>query len=313
MRKLLLVPILTVTLVPRSHAAGESLSAGAAAAFHAAASLPPLNLLRTLAPAEFSALSGDPQDRLLELLDDANPVVRAEAAKALRHYAQTDYDVQRRLIAVASSRAEVEGVRREAVKSLAWAAQSGDAERTLLRLAEDSAELDGLRAIALKSLYVAAGRDHEARRTLLAALERGGKDLREAAAWSLAWATADWNAKRELVSVASSRSEPESLRIEAFKSLIHAMSDWEVQRLVRQTAEDKTAPVALRETAILELITINQDWQVKNFLEDTSRRGGDARLRTAAIKAMGGWTLELARFFHLSQFRGNFIDPLEDQ
>jgi len=303
-------PLLLAALV-LAVAAPSQAAPTAEGAAHAGASLF-LQAIET--PVIASLATSRPEDRLLELLDDQDASVRAEAAKTLRHYAQTDHRVKRRLEELLEDGRQPDEVRRECAKSLAWAAQDRSTADRILAVARDRRLSDGLRAAAFKSLYVAAGLRGvtDALRETLAD-GRETVEVRSAAAWALGHAAAEHDARRALIGTAQDRTLDASLRREAVKSLFHGLaSNYDAENAVRALAEDAREPVEIREAAILELILKNQDRDAREFLDRTTR-SQEPRLRAAAIKALGGLTLELARFFHLSHWHGRFIDPLEDQ
>lgn len=255
------------------------------------------------------------EDRLLDLLDDSSPAVRAQAAKSLRHYALNSYRVESKLLDTAGDSREKPEVRREAIKSLAWAAQHYNTKSRILSIATDRSEPEDVRSIAFKSLYVVAASQYDVRSALQSALSSDGEPLavRQGAAWTL-WAdSGDYSSRRALLGALDS-SEPLGLRVEAAKSLFGQMNEYDVKSRVWDYARDTRTPEDLREAAVLCLLLINRDYSVRSFLEDTARRDANQKVRLAAVKALDqGISLELVRYFHLSHYLGKFIDPLEDQ
>lgn len=297
---------LAVALAGSALAGPEALRGTAGESFEGQARSP----LRLAAPSRVSATSAP--DDLLGLLDDADPLVRAEAAKSLKAYALYDSRVERKLRELMESPSQPEPVRREALKSLAWAAQHYDTRDAILELAEGAGESEALRALAYKALFVLAGRDGKVTDVLLRAAERGPEVRRLGALWALSGASGDSNAAYQLRRLTEDRSESAAIRVEAVKALFPQLSlRTEVQWTVRSLADDSGAPEDLREAAILSLVALNHDFSSRHLLEKLSRQAGTPKLRTAAIKALGSFTLELARYFHLSHYQGKFIDALE--
>lgn len=301
--------LIAVLSSPASAGLEQAVSA-VSRAFEAAAQAPAM----TLVPAFKHLRAFNDEDALIALLSDNDASVRATACKSLKNYALNSWRSENALLERAQDGRELESVRREAVKSLAWAAQHWTTRDSLVRLAGDSHETLTLRAIALKSLYV-IGNDWTAQRALFDAVESGELPLRAAAAWAVAGAaTSNYQAKDQLKKIVDESREPVTLRVEAVKSLYAAMTDWNVRDLVWRLAQDSGAPRALREAATLALNAANSDWNVKSWLESEARGESDPVIRTAAIKALAaGPDWELVRYFHLSYYNGRFVDPLEDQ
>lgn len=284
----------------------EALAGTAGTAFEALPQVPAL----TPSP----RLSTKAQDELLRLLDDADPAVRAEAAKALKGYAAYDSRVERKLLQLMSDQAEPETVRREALKSLALAAQHYNTRDAVLDLAADGRETASLRALAYKALYFVARSDYRVTEALLRAAEREAEPLRLGALWALSGASGDYNASAKLRRILDDRGEPERVRVEALKALFPQLPlRNDVHWAIRALADDSHQPEDLREAAILSLVSVNSDFTTRRILDGLSRDDRNPRLRAAAIKAPGGFTLELARFFHTAGFQGKFIDPLENE
>lgn len=302
--------VLSLAAAPSPAVEGEFLLASAALE-QAATQLP-----SPARPYGRLANSANAQDELLELLDDRDPAVRAQAAKALKHYVVTDSRVQRKLLELLDRRGEPDLVRREALKSLSWAAQNYDVQQALLETARSrdwQVSVD-LRAVAFKSLYAVA-RNYQIAEALTQTLEddRAPLQVRMGAAWALFAAAVDHAPKQALLEAARDKRETEFLRLEALKSLAGQLADYQVKEAVLALAKDSSERLWLREAAILSLVMVNQDYQAKSYLDEAVRSEPNPVLRQAAIKAMGGLTMELARYFHLAWYNGRFIDPLEDQ
>lgn len=299
-------------LTPMTAAAGpESAVAGAMSSFRQLLSTP----IKTIVADLSSVRAFSDEDRLLDLLDDSSPAVRAQAAKSLRHYALNSYRVESKLLNTADDSREKPEVRREAIKSLAWAAQHYNTKSQLLSIATDRSEPEDLRSIAFKSLYVVANSQYDVRSALQSALSQDSEPLavRKGAAWTL-WADSqDYSSRRALLGALDS-SEPMGLRVEAAKSLFVQMHEYDVKNRLLDYARDTSTPEALREAAVLCLLQVNRDYSVRSFLENTAQRDANQIVRLAAVKALDqGISLELVRYFHLSFYQGRFIDPLEDQ
>lgn len=306
-----IIALAALLAVPAS-AGLESAAASARLSFQATAVTPLLKFAP--AAARFTTSSSD-EDQLIRLLDDSDPAIRAEAARSLRNYALNSYRAENALIQVVENAREQEGVRREAVKSLAWAAQHHNTKAVLQRLAENDGEAETLRAVAAKSLYVVSN-DFSVRASLVKLMEdsREKAAVREGAAWGLMNAAAnEWSVRTALTRIAEDSRQDAGLRVEAIKTLYGTLGNWESRNAVERLARDSGTPEAVRETAVLCLHAANHEWTVKSFLEDLSR-SGPAKMRVAAVKAMqAGPSYELARYFHLSHYLGRFIDPLQDQ
>lgn len=310
-RRLLAVAALLAFAVP-SHAAGLEAAVGAvSSAFRHAIEVPANSLVPALAKFKKSSLSQE--DQLISLLEDRDQAVRIEAAKSLRHYALNSWRAESALLRVAEETQEDESVRREAIKSLAWACQHHNTRAQIISIAERDTS-GPIRAIAWKSLYVVAN-EYSVRSAMESALSRETPKVRPAAAWAL-WPAAinDHSARRALLSLAEDGSEPAELRVEAVKSLYSTMTQWEVRNAMERLSRDTHQDIALRVAATLALHAVNQDWSTRNYLESLARDSSSGALRTSAIKALqNGQSLELVRYFHLSYYLGRFIDPLEDQ
>lgn len=284
----------------------EALHGIAGTAFEA---LPPIPALKPS-----PRLSTKAQDELLRLLDDPDLAVRAEAAKALKGYAAYDSRVERKLLRLMEERAEPEPVRREALKSLALAAQHFSTRDAILDLASDGREPEALRALALKALYFVARTDSRVGEALLRAADGGAEPLRLGALWALSGASGEYNAAAKLRRVLDDRREPDRVRVEALKALFPQLPYRnDVHWAIRALADDSHQPEELREAAILSLVSVNQDFTTRRLLDLLARDAANPRLRAAAIRALGSFTLELARFFHAASFQGKFLDPLENE
>ncbi len=307
------------TLLVLLAAAAPAFAGHEAASHSAAAGF--AEILRAPARALVPALKTVPaalsdEDRLIDLLGDSSPAVRAAAAKSLRHYALTSYRAESKLLDVLQNSQEEDSVRREAVKALAWAAQHYGTKSKILSLAKDATQSDELRAIAYKSLWVVASREYEVRSALQDAL-RGAREplaVRKAAAWTLFADAQDYGTRRDLLETARDSGADVSLRIEAVKSLFGQMQQYEIKNAVKDIARDSTQKEDLREAAILCHIVINHEYDARSFLEDVARSASSVLLRTAAVKALDqSLSLELVGYFHLAFYNGKTIDPLENQ
>lgn len=312
MKQILGLAALTLLAAP-AFAGPEASARTAAASFAESIRTPVAALVPALA--NFKASFSD-EDKLIDLLGDPNAAVRAQAAKSLRHYAPTSHRAESKLLDAAGDSGEEGAVRREAIKSLAWAAQHYGTKGKLLDIAKDSRETDDIRSIAFKSLYVVAPREYDVRSALQSALTGAREPLavRRGAAWALFSDAGDYSTRRDLLESARDSQADDGLRIEAVKSLFGQMQQYEIKNAVKDIARDSTQKEALREAAILAHVLINRDYDVRSFLEDTARSSSSVLLRTAAVKALdASLSLELVRYFHLSFYNGRFIDPLEDQ
>ncbi|MBI4425118.1 MAG: hypothetical protein HY554_15410 [Elusimicrobia bacterium] len=249
-----------------------------------------------------------PQSALLGLLRDADPAIRARAARSLRAYV-SDFAVEGALLRTLADGAEDASVRREAARSLAPAGGRWNVQRALLDAARGVRE-PALKALCWKALYLAGQAGFSIRRALLDALDSGPAEERAAAAWALGASSADSQARTALIATAKDRGAPEPLRLEAARSLAGAVSLWDARDALVALAKDARSLETLRAEAALALVGALGDWSVQALLEELARRDASLAVRQAATRALGGWTLELALHFHLSQHGGRPLDPL---
>lgn len=254
------------------------------------------------------------QEELLRLLDDADPSIRAEAARALKNHLSSPA-VQKKLVEALDRSGESDSVRREIIKSLSVASQLFQIQDRLVAVANSISESSDIRSIALKSLFPVAVRYDVRDRVLIPTLEDGRRPLgeRRAAAWALFGNAADITTQQTLLRVARNAQEPDSLRVEAIKSLALGMSYWAVQDPIFAIARDPAEPASVREPAVLCFAMIELTSEQLRFLQGLARGDPDTALRQAAVKSLGGLTVELARYFHFAYYAGKFLDPLEDQ
>lgn len=268
-------------------------------------------------PARFKTADMNDEDTLIALLGDNDASVRAGAARSLKGYALTSYKTENALLERAKDQREQESVRREAIKSLSFAAQHWNTRDALLELAKSDRETTALRAITLKSLYVMAG-DSTVKETffdILGGWSTSNPTLRAAALWAMMGAAGgDYDTKSKLLETANSPTENVVLRIEAIRSMYLGMGDWNLRDAVLRLAQDERQTLELRKFSILVLNAINQDWTVKEYLQKEASEERNGALRATAIQAMQvGPDMQIVRLFHLSFYAGRFVDPLEDQ
>lgn len=271
----------------------------------------PSTPLRTGKPVE---VYNAEKDALLKQLGDNNPAIREAAARSLKSYIQ-DSEVRHKLVSVSENSYEKTQVRSAAIKSLSLnvhgsAARygSGKVRDRLFSLGKNAQQDEAVRVIALKALY--AAQDNQIGDQLADIMESSyfALPVRRAAAWAL-FASNDIRSRQRLVSLAESSHSDDSLKIEAVKSLFSHMPN--VHARVLAIARNKEQAEAVRATAILALQAANGQSTVRNFLTTTANEGNQL-LREAAIRALEREiSLETARFFHLYNYRGAFIDPLE--
>jgi hypothetical protein len=274
---------------------------------------------RELIPAiKRQAFDGRDEESLIALLSDQDPSVRAQAARALKPYAPNSSRAEAALLGVMDDSWQPESVRREAVKSLAWAARNQRTRERLAALARDGGQAASLRGIACKALWLMAGQDSRTAETLRGLLDDASEPeaVRAGAAWALFAATRDPRTQDALRERASdgSLSTPLSVRWEAVRSLYLAMGERRVGEAVRAVAEDGWAPLPLRQAAVLAHHAVNTRQDAHQWLLELSADQSRPQLRHAALQALtDGPTLELARFFHLAQLGRQSIDPLENE
>ena len=258
----------------------------------------------------------DTEEALLALLDDRDPAVRAQAAKALKNSALNNRRVEDRLRRVATSGSEDESVRVEAIKSLSLSAeQSNPVRRELIDAAQSVRNSDRVRAIACKALWTATSAN-DARAALTDILQDRATPaaVRAGAAWGL-WkdASVTGSTSRALVDAVSDTALPAAVRAEAIKSLYTAMDGQRtIREAVQSVAESASAPASLRATAILAHHRISTEYTVQRWLQDLASSSAAPELRAAAVQSQTvGLSPELARYFHLSHWGRRFLDPLE--
>ena len=306
MRPILLLPLLALGLAPR---------AAAAPTFEEAIALPARALIPQL---KLLAFDDRDEDSLIALLSDNDPVVRAQAARSLKPFVMTGRRAEGALLGVMADSWQPEGVRREAIKSLSWAAQNRKTHDALVDLARDGSQASSLRAIACKALYVAAGQDSRTAEVLRGLLEDGSEQeaVRAGAAWALFSSVSDRktsDALRERAADAT-LSTPLSVRYEAVRSLYLAMGGRPVSEAVRQIADDQWSPLPLRQAAVLAHHFVSQDSGPHQWLQALAADQSQPQLRAAALKALEpDQTLELVQYFHLSWFHRQALDPIADQ
>lgn len=274
---------------------------------------------RELIPAiKRQAFDGRDEDSLIALLSDQDPGVRAQAARALKQFALTGRKAEGALLQAMEDSWQPESVRREAAKSLAWAAQNDRTRERLLALARDGGQSASLRGVACKSLWLMAGRDGRTAEALRDLLSDGSEPeaVRAGAAWALFSDSGDrrtQDALRERASDAS-LSTPLSVRFEAARSLYLAMGERPVRDAIRDIAEDGWAPLPLRQAAVLAHHAVNMESVAHQWLLELSADQSRPQLRQAAMEALvDGPTMELTRFFHLARLGRQYVDPLENE
>ncbi len=265
-----------------------------------------------------AASDRDTQEALLALLDDQDPAVRAQAARALKNSVLENRRIEDRLTVIAASATEVDSVRVEAIKSLALAAaQSNAPRRTLIAEARNPRNSDRIRAISCKALWASTSAN-DARSALTALLQDPSAPaaVRAGAAWGL-WrdAAATGATQRVLVESVNDGALEASVRLEAVKSLYESMEGQRsIRDAVRAVAESIAAPVSLRAAAILAHHRISTEYPVRRWLQDLASSSAPSELRVAATQAQtAGVTPELARYFHLSNWGRSTLDPLDAQ
>lgn len=287
------------------------LSSAAQTSFESLVRLP----ARELLPALASSSSESAEDALLARLADADPAVRAQAARALRELAPRSYEVERRLLERVESRSESEETRVQSALSLARTTRTGRSKRPLLAVAVDASQAGAVRGAAFKALWPVVHEDLEVRRAMIACLGDAEAPLaaRTGAAWALFADNGGDDSQRALLAAASDPRAPEALRLEAVKSLYGEATDASVRRGLQALAEDSSAPESVRAAAALCHHRLGgSDYGVVRWLKDLSESGAPASVRAAAALALQSTlTLDLVRYFHLAYFRNRHLDPLD--
>ncbi len=263
-----------------------------------------------------AASDRDTQEALLALLEDQDPAVRAQAAKALKNSVLENRRIEDRLTAIAASPTEVDSVRVEAIKSLALAAaQSNTPRRALIAETRNARNSERIRAINCKALWASTSAN-DARDALTTLLQDRSQPaaIRAGAAWGL-WrdAAATGATQRILVDSVNDGALEASVRLEAVKSLYESMEGQRsIREAVRAVAESSTASISLRAAAILTHHRIATEYPVRRWLQDLASSSASSELRVAATQAQtAGVTPDLARYFHLSHWGRSTLDPLE--
>jgi HEAT repeat protein len=276
--------------------------------------------LHAVNPAAFS--NGDTVDQLLQLLDDSDQNVRAQAAKALRPYAAADRKVQDRLAGIMEAGGEDLFVRKEAIKSLSIAASRSDEFRgRMIAAARETSNPDMVRSIACKALYSTldpANPALDTRDALLALLLETNERpaVRAGAAWGL-FPGAALNARTQdaLLYAANDQWLDADARAEALRSLYFALDGRRtIRESVRSLADEALTPMPTRFAAVILFQRVNQDSSVGDWLEALARHASPMQIRTAAVLAQTEvMTEDLARYFHFTTFEGRALDPLVNE
>ena len=292
-------------------ARAAALEEGFAAAVHA---------LRAVRPAAFA--EGSTQDQLLQLLDDPDQNVRAQAAKALREYAPSDRKVQDRLVAIMENGNDNLFVRKEAVKSLAVsAAQSNDLRRRLIAVAQGNNNPDTVRSIACKALYTTlapGSAANDSRDALLSLLGENNERpaVRAGAAWGL-FPDAAQNGKTQdaLLTAANDQWLDADARAEAIRSLYFGLDQRRaIRESLRSLVDEVLTPMPTRFAAVVVFHRVNTESAVREWLQGLARDATPTQIRTAAILAQTeGLNEDLARFFHVTDLNGRALDPLANE
>lgn len=288
-----------------------ALDEGFAAAVHA---------LRSARPAAFAA--ENPQDELLQLLDDRDQNVRVQAAKSLREYAPSDRRVQDRLAAIMEDGNDNLFVRKEAIKSLAVsAAHSNDLRRRIIAVAQENNNPDQVRSIACKALYTTLAPGdaaNDARDALIGLLGENNERpaVRAGAAWGLfpdAPATA--KTQEALLAAANDQWLDAGARAEAIRSLYFALDQRrEIRESLKSLADEGLTALPARFAAVVVFHRVNTESAVRDWLQGLAREASPTQIRDAAILAQTeGLTEELARYFHVTDMNGRALDPLADE
>ena len=260
----------------------------------------------------FKAASWNEEDALLELLRDSDPSVRRQAVRSLKAWVYQRWSTKDRVLEVYKDEREGLSVRREAAKTLSAVTGYFDVQAALLDGAQRGSDAS-LRAISYKALYWAAAQRWDVRDALLdAAARETVPSVRLAAIWGL-FAANDNRVKDGLLDLAR-RDHDDAVRAEALKSSYGLMGYNDVRDLSVDLARDERTPSVVRRAAILlqsNRVTSAQ----KDLLEEIAARDRDAKMRAAAILALGSpRSEELASYFHLVRRDQNgvmVVDPLD--
>ncbi|HEX4049091.1 MAG TPA: HEAT repeat domain-containing protein [Elusimicrobiota bacterium] len=274
--------------------------------------------LQALRPAAFA--DGNVEDQLLQLLDDSDQNVRAQAAKGLRDYAPSDPKVQARLAAIMEDGNDNLFVRKEAIKSLAVSAsRSDDLRQRMIAVAQQAENPDMVRAIACKALYttLAPGNPQaDAREALIALLGEPNERpaVRAGAAWGLFPDAATARTRDALLAASNDQWLDADARAEAIRSLYFVLDRQpDVRASVRSLADETLTPMPTRFAAVIAFQRVNADHDVSAWLQGLARDASPEQIRTAAVLAQTElMTEDLARYFHFTTFDGRPLDPLVD-
>lgn len=309
------------------HILALAASFSAAPAFAAAAPAPAIETdfgaakraLQAVRPQAF-ADGENTEDHLLELLDDWDQNVRAAAAKALREYA-SDRKVSDRLAGIMENGNDNPFVRKEAIKSLSFAAsQSDDLRRRMIAVAQERNNPDTVRMIACKALYSTlfpGSAANDSRDALLSILEENNERpaARAGAAWGLFPDAATGKTQDALLSAANDQWLDANARAEAIKSLYFVLDQRRsVQDSLRSLADEGLTAMPARFAAVVVFHRVNADQGVADWLQELAKNASPVQIRTAAVLAQTpGLTEELARYFHFTHLDRRAIDPLENE
>ncbi|MBI5211676.1 MAG: HEAT repeat domain-containing protein [Elusimicrobia bacterium] len=252
---------------------------------------------------------------IVDLLRDRDAAVRqASLVNARDHMGDSRVrDVVRDMLRDGN---ETAGVRREAARTLHWAAHYSEVRDTLVEVARYRGDA-AVRAMAFKSLFFASNSDSDVRDRLIdAARYESDPVVRKAALWALFDSTNQSEVVDVLSDVAFGSREDEDVRIEALKSLYSAMNRSEVRGKTYDLARYASDPKALRVAAVLALSAAAGDSGVRDLLEDMARRESDQDLRVAAIKAQSMDVYFFRTYFHLGYRagpHGPYVSPIVNE
>jgi hypothetical protein len=204
--------------------------------------------------------------------------------------------VEHEVRSILDNKKEAAGVRREALIALWGLSSRIDVRQEIIKLSTSKGTPAELRIAAFKLFSQAACDDVEIQSLLHRALSEEDEAIRRAAVWGLWTDTANALTRQHLLSIAKNNQNGPSLRVEALRSLIDAVEDWEIQRLLLDLAENKNTDTRVREAAALGLSYLNRDWTARRSLRAIAD-DDQITVSLAAVRAMGGPTLQTARYF----------------
>lgn len=260
--------------------------------------------------------SQNEEETFLRLLDDSDPAVRISALKGLKNYVGLNSRTRERVLRVLDAYGEAQEVKKQAIKTLSWAANDRDVYEKLHDLARRSSQPSALRSIAYKALAWQLGIQSSIRSDVLDAAKRESDPaVRLGAIWALYTVNGQSDVRDGLLDIAKRSSEDDETRVAALRSLYGMMGMTEVRELAIDYARSRSTPAAVRYSAIM-MLSARFSSSETELLEDLARNDPDARAKSYAAQALAQDRATVCRFFHLPLrdiYGRPVTDPLDDE